>query len=122
MLAGGHVVANVHQRNGVVEVLFGSLELRGRGPFQMLVADVEMNVGAVGQFFAGAANHFLKMRLGLVELVLLHGAQSRFVALQRLRVMRIFRHGLFRGWFLSHVQNSSCALGNGELLAILLSS
>src|SRR5579862_6200440 len=36
--------------------------------------------------------------------------------------MRIFRHGLFRGWFLSHVQNSSCALGNGELLGILHSS
>ena len=116
MLAGGDVVADIHQRNGVVKVLLWGLELRGHGPFQMLVADVEMDVGAVDQFLDGPGDHFLEMRLGLVEFVLLHGAESSFVALQRLRVTRIFRHGLFRGRFLCHVQNSSCALGNGELL------
>ena len=84
----------------------------------MLVAYAEMNVGAVGQFLAGPSNDLLKLGLRLVEFVLLHGAQSGFITLQRLRITWIFRHGLFRGRFLSHVQNSSCALGNGELLGI----
>ncbi len=121
MLARGHVVADIHQRHGEVEMLLGRLELRGRGALQMLVADAEMNAGPVNQFFDGSGDDLLKMGLRLVEFMLLHGAQSSFVTLQRLRVTRIFRHGLFRSRFLSHVQNSSCALGNGELLAICLS-
>jgi hypothetical protein len=32
----------------------------------------------------------------------------------------IFRNGFLRSRFLSHVQNSSCALGNRELLASVL--
>src|ERR1700693_700301 len=120
VLAGGYVIANIHQRDGEVKMFLRCLELSGYRAFQMLVTDAEMNVGAVDQFFAGAGNDLLKMRLRLVELVLLHGAQSGFVALQRLRVTGIFRYGLLRGGFLSHVQNSSCGLGNGELLESLL--
>jgi len=69
----------------------------------MLVADAEMDVGAVDQFSDWAGDYLLKMRLRLVEFVLLHGTQSGFVALQGLRVTRIFRHRFFRGRFLSHV-------------------
>src|ERR1700674_2353044 len=122
MFAGGDIVADIHQRDGIIEMLLGRLELRGRSTIQVLVADAEMNVGPVDQLFAGAGDDLLKMRLRLVKFMFLHGAQTGFVALQRLRVTRIFRHGLFRGRFLSHVQNSSCALGNGELLGILHSS
>ncbi len=50
----------------------------------MLVADAEMNGGAVDQLLAGTGQHLLKMRLRLVELVLLHGAQAGFIALQGL--------------------------------------
>ena len=63
----------------------------------MLVADAEMNGGAVGQFLAGPGEHLLEKRLRLVELVLLHGAQSSFVVLQSLRVARIFRDAAFLG-------------------------
>src|SRR5579872_311086 len=118
VLPGSDVIADIHQRNGVVEVLFWSLELRCRGALQVLVAGVQMYVGAVGQLLARSGNDLLEIRLGLVELVFLHGAQPGLVTLQGLGVARIFRHGLLRGGFLSHVQNSSCALGNRELLAI----
>ena len=97
-------------------MFFRGLELSGAGALQMLVAGIEMDVGAVGQFFRGTADHLLEVRLGLVELVFLHGTQSCFVALQGLRVARIVRHRLLRGCFLGHVQNSSCALWNGNSL------
>ena len=95
MLARGHVVAHIHQRNRIVKVFFRRFELVGRRALQMLVADVEVNRGAVGQFLAGAADHLLKMRLRLVELMLLHRAQAGFVALQGLRIAGIFRTVFF---------------------------
>ena len=120
VFAGRDVIADVHQRDSEIEMLLGSLELGGGGAVQMLVAGVEMDRGAVDQFLHRPGDNLLEMGLRLVVLVLLHGAQAVFVALQCLRVARIFGHGLFRGRFLSHVQNSSCALGNGELLRIVL--
>src|SRR5579864_862288 len=120
MLSGGDVIAQVHERNGIVIVLLGGLELCRRGPLQMLIAGVEVHVGAVGEFLAGSGDDLLEMRLGLVELVFLHGAEACFVALQRLGVARVFRHGLLCAGFLSHVQNSSCALGNKRLLSVTL--
>ena len=57
MFAGSNVVSDVHQRYGIVEMLFGRLELCG-GLFQMLVAGVEMNGGTVREIFRGAAHHF----------------------------------------------------------------
>src|SRR5438270_13822729 len=122
MLAGSHVITNIHERDSEIEVLFGGLKLRGYRAFQMLVADIEMNVGAVDQFLDWSGDHLLKVRLRLVEFVLLHGAEPGLIALQRLRVTGIIRDGLLRVRFLSHVQNSSCALGNGELLGIVLSN
>src|SRR5579864_7430412 len=76
MLARRHVVANIHQRDCVVEVLFRRLELCGRSPFQMLSTGAEMNVSAISQFLAWSGDDLLKMRFGLVEFVLLHGAQA----------------------------------------------
>src|SRR5258708_34745756 len=83
----------------------------------MLVAGIGIKGGAVGQCLDGAADDLLRMRLRLSELMFLHGAQAGFVPLESLRITRIIRQGLLRGCFLSHVQNSSCALRNRELLA-----
>src|SRR5271165_6852263 len=119
MFAGGDVVAQVHQGDCVVEVFFDCLELGSRRAFQVLVAGIEVNAGAVDQFLGGPVYDLLKMRLCLVELVLLHRAQARLITLERLGVTRVLGHGLFRCGFLSHVQNSSCALGNRGLLAMV---
>src|SRR5215471_1167825 len=41
MLAGGDVIAKIHQRHGVVEVLLGRLELRTAGTLEVLVAGIQ---------------------------------------------------------------------------------
>ncbi len=69
----------------------------------MLVTDVQVHRGAIGQFFHGSGNNLLKMRLGLVEFMFLHGAEAGLVALQSLRIARVFRYRFLRGGFLSHV-------------------
>ena len=81
----------------------------------MLVANVQVDHGAVRQLLAGPGNHLLEQWFGFIKLVLLHGPQGGLVALQSLGVTGVFRHGFLRGSFLSHVQNSSCALCNGKL-------
>jgi hypothetical protein len=118
MLAGGDVIAQVHEGNRIVEMFFDRPELRRCGAFQMLVAGIEMNAGAVGQFLAWPGYDLLKMRFRLIELMLLHRAQADLITLERLGVARVLGHGLLRCGFLSHVQNSSCALGNRGLLAV----
>src|SRR5579863_2119012 len=120
MFARAHVIAHVHQRDRVIVVLFWSLELGSRRPLQLMVAGVEVHRGAVRQFFAGTSEHFLKMRLRFVELVLLHGAQTGFIALQRLRIAGIFWNRFLCRRLLSHVQNSSCTFWNKRLLVIKL--
>src|ERR1700733_527235 len=57
VLARSDVVPQVHQRDGVVEVLLSRLELCSRGPFQMLIADAEVNHRAVGELLAGSGDH-----------------------------------------------------------------
>src|SRR5690349_20856980 len=83
MFPGAHVVADIHQRNGVVVVLLGCFKL-SYGGLSVLVTGVEMSSGAVCQFRTGAGYNLLKMALGFVELVFLHGAQSRLVILHSL--------------------------------------
>ena len=102
MLAGLDVIADVHQRDRVVEMLLGRLELV-RHLVEVLVARVHVDIGAIGQFLAGTAEDLLKVRLGLVKLVFLHRAQTSLVVLDSLRDPRIIGHGLFRSGFLSHV-------------------
>src|ERR1700722_7390504 len=76
-----------------------------------------MHRGAIRQLFAGSGQHFLEKWLSLVELVLLQGAQAGFIILQRLRDPRILGDScFFRGSFLSHVKNFSCARRNNVLL------
>src|ERR1700716_1380661 len=103
MLPSSDVVTHIHERDSIVEMLFSTLELIGRRTLNMLVAGIEMKGGAVGKFLDGTANDLLKMRLRLIGLVLLHGAQSGFVTLQSLRITRVIRQGLLCGCFLSHV-------------------
>src|ERR1700686_688267 len=112
MLASRDVISNVHQGNRVVEMLFGAFELIARSAVEVLVAGIEMNAGTVSQFSIRAADEFLEVRLRLLKLVLLHGAQTDFIALDGLGILRIVRRRLLRGRFLGHVQNSSCGLRN----------
>ncbi len=70
MLAGGNVVAHVHQRHGVVVVLFRTLELGGR-TLHVLVAGIEVDRDPVRQFLAGAGHGFLQQALGFLKLALL---------------------------------------------------
>ncbi len=118
VLAGLNVVAQVHERDGIVEMLFRGFEVVV-DLFQMLGAGTHVHGGAVGEFLAGAANNLLKMGLGLIELVLLQGAQAGLVVLDGLRKAGIVSHGLFGGRFLSHLQHSSCAFRNYSLMCNL---
>src|SRR5215469_422258 len=121
VLARCNVVPNIHQRDSIVEVLFGSFELACRRAVKVLAADVEMYCCPINEFLAGAGKDLLKMRLGLIEFMFLHRAEAGFIALQGLYVARILCHGfLVGGSFLSHVQDSSCALSDGELLTSAL--
>src|SRR6202035_5596142 len=120
MFAGGNVIPDVHERDSVIIVLFDALELRGGRALEVLVADAEMNGGAVRELFAGAGKHLLKQWLCLFELMFLQSAQPGFVILQRLRDPRILGDGcFFWGSLLSHVKNFSCARRNGEPLVAL---
>ena len=84
VLAGGDVISDIHERDGEIVVFFHAFELlRGRA-LEVLVASAEMDGGPVGQFLAGAGEHFLKQRFRLLELVFLQSAQSGFVILQGL--------------------------------------
>src|SRR5216683_6179421 len=112
MLASRDVVSNVHQGNRVVKMLFSAFELIASSAVEMLVAGIEMNAGTVSQFSIRAADEFLEVRFRLLKLVLLHGAQTDFIALDSLGILRIVRRRLLRGRFLGHVQNSSCGLRN----------
>ena len=47
VLASRHVVANIHQGDDIVVVLFGGLEANGVAG-QLLITRVQMNGGAVG--------------------------------------------------------------------------
>src|SRR5271165_1025668 len=100
-------------------MLFHALELlRGRA-LEVLVTDAEMHRCPVGEFLAGAGEHFLKQRFRLVELVLLQGAKSGFVILQGLGDAGIVRDSRFLGVsLLSHVKNFSCAGWNKDSLAL----
>src|SRR5260370_23937495 len=112
MLASRDVVSNVHQRKRVGEMLFRTFELIASSAVEVLVAGVEMNPGTVSQFPIGPADEFLEVRFRFLKLVLLHGAQTDFIALDGLGILRIVRRRLLRGRFLGHVQNSSCGLRN----------
>src|SRR5438876_6386445 len=112
MLASRDVISNVHQGNRVVEMLFGAFELIASSAVEVLVAGIEMNAGAVSQFSIRATDEFLEVRFRLLKLVLLHGAQTDFIALDGLGILRIVPQRLLRGRFLGHVQNSSCGLRN----------
>src|SRR5580692_4615281 len=95
VLAGGDVISEVHQGDRVVKVLFNRLELRGGRTLEILVADAEVNGCAIAQLLTAAGKNLLKHRFGLVEFVLLQGAQSGFVVLQSLGCARIVRQGRF---------------------------
>jgi len=94
--------ANIHERDSVVKMLLGTFKLRSRGAFHVLAADAEMDVGPIRQFLARSANDVLKMRIRIVELVLLHGAQARFVVL----------HTLCKRWILCTRLFGRCLLGH----------
>src|SRR6476659_8207191 len=74
MLAGGYIIAHIHQRDRKVEVFFGRFELRSRSPFKMLAADTEMHGGAINEFLTRAGQNLLKVWFRLIELVFLHSA------------------------------------------------
>jgi len=58
VFAGGDVIADIHQGNRVVKVLFEGFELVGC-PLHMLVAGIQMGAGAIGQFEAGTSEYLL---------------------------------------------------------------
>src|SRR5580700_6440319 len=109
MFAGAYVISDVHQRNGVVVVFFGIPELRDRA-LCLLIARVQVNRGAVCQFLAAPADHFLEVGLRLVEFVFLHRAQTGLVILHSLCKTRVVADRFLRCGLLCHLQNSSCTL------------
>jgi hypothetical protein len=58
----------------------------------MLIANAEMDGSAVAQLLAAPRQHFLKQWFGLVELVLLEGAQPGFIVLKGLRGAWVVRY------------------------------
>src|ERR1700722_20700207 len=109
MFAGTDVVAHIHQGNSVIVVLFGVLELSYRA-LGLLVACIQVNGSSVCKLLAGARENLLQVGFRLVEFVLLHGAQTRYIVLHSLCKTRIVAYRFLRGGLLGHLQNSSCAL------------
>src|SRR3569833_2894418 len=83
MLTCTYVIANIHERDRVIVMLLGRLEL-GRSFLRMLVACVEMGACPVRQFGTRPADHLLQIAFGFLKLVFLHGAQSSLVVLHSL--------------------------------------
>jgi hypothetical protein len=64
-------------------VFLGTLELSGN-PFQVLIAGIQVDGGAVGELFAGSWDYLLQRGAGFVEFVLLHGTQPGLIVLHSL--------------------------------------
>ena len=77
------IVAHVHERDGVIVLLFRSLELIG-DVAQVLVAGIEMNGCAIGELRARAANYLFKAHFRTVVFVRLHRLEAGFILLHSL--------------------------------------
>ena len=88
ILARAHVVAHVHQRHGIIILLFGRLEVGDRLA-QLLVAAIQMDRSAIGEFGTRTSHYFLEAGLGAIVLVRLQRLQSSFIVLYRLGKTRI---------------------------------
>ena len=49
VLAGSHIISHIHERDGIIEMLFNGFELLRRRTVQVLIADAEMDRGAIAQ-------------------------------------------------------------------------
>ena len=72
MLTSGDVVADVHQRDGVVVVLLGSLKGDG-GTRKLLIAGVQVDRGTIAKLANPALDDLLEQRLRFFELPFLEG-------------------------------------------------
>src|SRR5947209_14182704 len=96
------ILAEIHQRDGVVKVLILAFE-GGGATGQLLIAIVEIQARTVCQFLGAAGNNLLHERPGFFEFVLLHELESSLIVLHSLCKSRILRGLGFRGsgrWFL----------------------
>jgi len=67
-----NVIAQIHQRYRVVEMLLGCLE-GGSGTLQVLVAGIEVDGRTIAQFTISAGDYLLEKSLGPIELMFLQG-------------------------------------------------
>ncbi len=106
MLARADVIPQIDQGNRVVVMLLRRLKLR-RGALQLLVARMQMDVGAIREFAVCAGSNFQQLHLGLVILMLLHGAQPGLVGLKQLRHLGIAGKSVLVSGFLCHLKKFS---------------
>ena len=106
MLARTNIVADIHQRNRIIIMLFRSFKL-GSATLHLLIARIQMDGGPVGKFSVRARHHLLQQRLRFVVFVLLHCAQPAFVGLQKLSQLRIAHERVLGCRFLRHLKDFS---------------
>ena len=68
-----------------------------RAALELVIASLKVYVGAVCQLLARAGNYFLKVALGFIEFVLLHGPEAGFIVLHSLCKTRILGDSFLRG-------------------------
>ena len=86
VLAGFVPAAQVHQRDALGVVLFGGFQRRNGRARNALVANADVHLGAVAQFFAGPFENALERLLGALELLLLK-VLKRFLVEFQLRLL-----------------------------------
>ncbi len=89
------ILARIHERDRVVEMLLMGLEA-GRSLAELLIARAEVDSGPVRKFPGAIGNEPFQQALGLLKLVLLHGLESSLIILHSLCKNGILLEGRLR--------------------------
>src|ERR1044071_6470934 len=95
-------LAAVQERNCVIKVLFVGLEAGG-GADKLLIAQIQMNTGAIHELAVPSGKDLLQEGLGFLEFMLLPRLDSTFIVLHSLCKSRVFSESrlmLWGRWFL----------------------
>src|SRR5438445_7187662 len=90
-------LAAVQERNCVIKVLFVGFKAGG-GAGKLLIAQIQMDAGAIHEFAVPGGKDLLQEGLGFLEFVLLHRLDSTFIVLHSLCKTRVFSEGRFMLW------------------------
>jgi len=98
--AGVVPAADVHHGHAALVVVFGGARILFLGRLHALLGNLQVHARAIGEFFAGALQHFFQFLLGLGEFLLVEEGQSFIIGFQlslNARIDQLYTTALGRG-------------------------